>query len=69
MAARKDAERRPWTDEEIIALKKFSERKAPVKIIAQLMKRSEDAIRQKAWFLGLAIGERATRREKIRSDK
>jgi hypothetical protein len=50
--------RRPWSKEDIRELRVHSRRKSPVKKIARAMKRTAEALRQKARDLGLPLGHR-----------
>jgi hypothetical protein len=48
--------RRDWTKDELRDLKAHSRAKTPVAKISKLTKRSESALRQKAFSLGLSLG-------------
>jgi hypothetical protein len=57
--AKKTAKRRrreSWTKEHLRELRLHARAKTPVKRIAKAMKRTEGAIRQKAFSLGLPVG-------------
>jgi hypothetical protein len=49
---------RPWTETDVIALKRHSQIKTPVARISQSMQRTPGAIRQKALSLNMSIGHR-----------
>lgn len=46
-----------WTSHDVKLLRTHSKRKTPIKHIARDMRRSEGALRQKAFALGLSLGE------------
>jgi hypothetical protein len=50
--------RRAWTATEVRGLKTMAKTKAPVRIIAKKLKRTESATRQKAWSIGLSLDSR-----------
>ena len=50
--------RRAWTAVDNRELKKHSKNKTPVKTISRTMKRTPNAVRQKAHLLGISIGHR-----------
>jgi hypothetical protein len=55
----KTAKRRPrktWTKEHLRELKTHSKAKTPVTKIAKAMKRTEGAVRQKGFALGIPVG-------------
>ena len=52
----KRIQRREWTKDNLRELKKHSRSKTPVAKIAKLTKRSDAALRQKAFQLGLSLG-------------
>ena len=52
----KRTKRREWTKEDVRELKKHSRAKTPVGKIAKLTKRTDGALRQKAFQLGLSLG-------------
>jgi hypothetical protein len=52
----KRAKRREWTKEDVRELKQHSRSKTPVVKIAKLTKRTDSALRQKAFELGLSLG-------------
>lgn len=47
---------RPWTGGEVKELRMFSRRRIPVPDISRKLKRTEGALRQKAFQLGLSLG-------------
>ncbi len=57
-AAKKAKPRREWTKENIRELKAHSRAKTPLAKIAKLTKRSEGALRQKAFQMDLSLGHR-----------
>ena len=52
----KRTKRREWTKEDVRELKQHSRAKTPVSKIAKLTKRTDGALRQKAFQLGLSLG-------------
>jgi hypothetical protein len=58
MAKTKVAARVPWTKADIRALKAHSKSRTPVAEVAQALKRTEGAVRQKAKTIGLGLGHR-----------
>jgi len=50
--------KRAWSKEDIRELKAHSKAKTPVVKIARATKRTEVALRQKAWQLGVSLGHR-----------
>jgi hypothetical protein len=60
MAAKRDGRTnaRPWTNQDLRALKAHSRSKTPVERISGAMKRTIGALRQKAKHLGLPLGHR-----------
>jgi hypothetical protein len=62
MAARKIA-RREWTKTDIRALKSLAKR-VPARQIARRLRRSEGAVRQKAFVLGTSLGTQRRRRRR-----
>lgn len=53
---RDGVKRRPWTDEEMRALRAHSRGRTEVVKIAKLFKRTPGALRQQAVKLGIALG-------------
>ena len=56
VARTKRVVRRDWTRDEVKELKKHS--KAPVKTVSRALKRTPAALRQKAYALGISLGNR-----------
>jgi len=56
MAANSKPKRVSWTKENVRELKAHSRARTPVRKIARSFKRTEGAVRQKAFSLGLPIG-------------
>jgi hypothetical protein len=54
----KRAGRVAWSKQDLAELKRHSKSKTPVSQVAKAMKRSEGALRQKAYALELALGHR-----------
>ena len=54
----KRAAHREWTKDNVRELKQHSRAKTPVVKIAKLTKRSEGALRKKAFELGISLGHR-----------
>jgi hypothetical protein len=50
--------RRAWTTADVRKLKALGRKKAPAASIAQMLKRTEGATRQKAFSLGLSLESR-----------
>jgi hypothetical protein len=55
---KKRATRREWTKENVRELKEHARAKTPVAKISKLTKRTEGALRQQAFTLGISIGHR-----------
>ncbi|MGP8231703.1 MAG: hypothetical protein ACLQL2_03435 [Methylovirgula sp.] len=49
---------KPWTKEDVRALKAHSKARTPVAKISKEMKRTEGALRRRAGILGIGLGER-----------
>jgi hypothetical protein len=62
IAAKKSAVRRSWTRSDIKELRQHSKNKTPVKAASKAMKRTEGALRQKAFALGIRLGHRRSRK-------
>jgi len=58
---KKTGHRRPWTNEEVRALKAYSKDRTPLTVIAKKMKRTEWALRRKAAILGIGLGHHRAR--------
>lgn len=56
--AKKTTKRRAWTKENVRTLKVFAQKKKRAASIAETLKRTEGAIRQKACSLGLSLDTR-----------
>ena len=54
--------RRTWTAKHIRTLKSLAKKRRPAASIARTLKRTEGAVRQKAFSLGLSLETRAIRR-------
>ena len=54
----KRSRRRAWTKKDLAELKKHSRAKLPVAKISREMKRTQGALRQQAYKLGLRLGHR-----------
>jgi len=63
MAARRKITRREWTKSDVRQLKSLA-KKVPARQIARKLRRSEGAVRQKAFVLGTSLGTRRRRRSK-----
>jgi hypothetical protein len=53
--------RRDWTALEVKKLRYYSQLKSPISEIGKALQRSENALRQKAHELGIALGQRQKR--------
>ena len=58
MPKKKTQARNPWTKEDIRELKAHSKARTPVAKVAEAMKRTEGAVRQKATSTGIGLGHR-----------
>ena len=58
MLKKKTPVRSPWTKDDIRQLKAYSKAKTPVVEVANAMKRTEAAVRQKAKTIGIGLGHR-----------
>lgn len=56
MAKAKKIVRKPFTKDDVKALKSHSKARTPVSKIAKQMKRTEGSLRQKALKLGIGLG-------------
>ncbi|MEJ2377852.1 MAG: hypothetical protein P8Y71_21495 [Pseudolabrys sp.] len=56
--SRKIRKLKPWTKEDLRALKAYSKAKTPVVEISKQMKRTVGALRQQAIRLGIGLGHR-----------
>lgn len=57
-AKKKRLVRKPYTKDDVKALRAHSKAKTPVAKIAKMMKRTEGSLRQKALKLGIGLGHR-----------
>ena len=57
-AKSKKRTRESWSKQHLAELKKHSKSKGPVDVIAKAMGRTNGALRQKAYALGLPLGHR-----------
>ena len=57
--AKKATKRRAWTPEHLRTLKTMARKKTHAGRIANMLKRSEGATRQKAFSMGLSLNSRA----------
>jgi hypothetical protein len=64
MAKKRRVTRHPWTKQDEQELRRHSKNKSPLKTIAQSMKRTPGALRQKAFSLGLPLGHRRSSKRK-----
>ena len=64
MAARKRATRREWTKQDVRELKALARQKVPARTISRKLKRTEGAVRQKAFSLGTSLNTRGRARGK-----
>ena len=62
MAQRDTSHRIPWTMQDVRQLQAHSKARTPLTVIANKMKRTEAALRQKAGILGIGLGHRRPRR-------
>jgi hypothetical protein len=53
------SKRRAWTSEQVRELKTLARKKMPAATIARRLKRTEGALRQKAFSIGLSLDSRA----------
>jgi hypothetical protein len=53
------SKRRAWTSEQVRGLKTMARKKTPARKIAEKLKRTEGATRQKAFSMGLSLDTRA----------
>jgi len=59
LAMKNGKKRRAWTSEQVRELKRLARKKAGARKIAERLKRTENATRQKAFSLGLSLDTRA----------
>ena len=60
--AQRDTNRIAWTTRDVRELQAHSKARTPLTVIANKMKRTEAALRQKAGILGIGLGHRRPRR-------
>jgi hypothetical protein len=48
--------RKEWTKDDLRSLKQYSRERVPVKKVARLLKRTEGALRTKAFNMGISLG-------------
>lgn len=60
--AKPGAKKRPWSKTDEAELRRFSREKKAVASISRVMKRTQGALRQKAFDIGISLGHRARRR-------
>jgi len=60
MAARKRRTRREWSKQDVRELKALARQMKPARVIGRKLKRSEGAVRQKAYSMGTSL--RTTKR-------
>jgi hypothetical protein len=60
--ATKTYKRREWPPQDITQLKQASRKKIPVKKIAKTLRRTEGAVRQKAFAIGLSMNSTTGKR-------
>ena len=58
MSKKKILARNPWTKEDLRELKAHSKARTPVAEVAEAMKRTQGAVRQKAKTIGIGLGHR-----------
>jgi hypothetical protein len=56
--------RRDWSKQDVGQLKTLARRKTQARVIGRRLHRSEGAVRQKAFALGVSLDTRARRRRK-----
>jgi hypothetical protein len=64
MAATKRRVRRDWSRQDVGQLKTLARQKTSARVIGRRLRRSEGAVRQKAFALGVSLDTRARRRRK-----
>lgn len=66
MALGKRATRRGWSKKDLTDLKSLAREKTPAKLIGRKLKRSEGAVRQKAYAAGISLSlrKRSAKRHK-----
>jgi hypothetical protein len=61
---RKRARRKGWSSKDLTDLKSYAKKKTPARTIGRHLKRSEGAVRQKAYAVGISLSLRKRRRRK-----
>jgi hypothetical protein len=61
---RKRARRKGWSKQDLGDLKSYAKKKTPARMIGRHLKRSEGAVRQKAYAVGISLSLRKRRRRK-----
>jgi hypothetical protein len=69
MASKRTATRREWTKDDVRELKSLARQKTPARVIGRRLKRTEGAVRQKAFALGTSLSTRSRSPSKARSAK
>lgn len=66
MATRKAVRRKEWTSKDVRELRSLARAKTPARSIGRKLRRSEGAVRQKAYAVGISLSlrKRATRKRK-----
>jgi hypothetical protein len=62
MAAKRTVKRREWTSKDVRELKSLARQKTPARRIGRKMRRTEGAIRQKAYAEGISLSLRGKRK-------
>jgi hypothetical protein len=60
------ARRRGWSNKDLSDLKAYAKKKTPARSIGRYLKRSEGAVRQKAYAVGVSLSLRKRRRRKTK---
>jgi hypothetical protein len=63
MASARRRVRRDWSKSDLQALRSMARQKTPARRIGSKLKRSEGAVRQKAYAVGLSLNTRKRRRK------
>jgi hypothetical protein len=64
MAAKRTRTRREWTPQDLRDLKSLARQKTPARRIGRKLRRSEGAVRQKAYAVGLSLRVRGSSAKK-----
>jgi hypothetical protein len=62
----KKAKRRAWSKKAVRELKSLAKKKTPAKKIGRQLKRSEGAVRQKAYAVGISLKRKTRKRERAK---